>query len=140
MELPNAASSDTLAAIRAAIPCASRRAVQAAQCLIDRLHAATPGDPALLAEAYLVLGQAHAARREGREAAAAAAQARERFVASGDQAALARCDLVAGEAATAEGRYDEALRLLKAARAAASQAGDRHGQAEAALGGGASCR
>ncbi len=80
------------------------------------------------------MGQAHAARRSGREAAAAAARAREGFAAAGDLAGLARCDLVAGEAATAEGRYTEALHLLEAARLSARQAGDHLSQAQAVLG------
>jgi CHAT domain-containing protein/tetratricopeptide (TPR) repeat protein len=124
-----------LAAIRSAIPRFPSAVVQAAQALVNLLD--VPGTSASawhVAEAHLVLGQAHAARRSGCEAAAAASHARARFAALGDLAGLARCDLVAGEAAIAEGRYDEALRLLETARLAARQAGDHLSQAQAALG------
>ncbi|MDQ1301461.1 MAG: hypothetical protein QG637_1383, partial [Chloroflexota bacterium] len=102
--------SGALAAIRSAIPRFSLAAAQAAQALVDLL--AAPGASASagrMAEAYLDLGQAHAARRAGREAAAAAARAREGFAVAGDLTNLARCELVAGEAALAEGRYAAAL-------------------------------
>jgi tetratricopeptide (TPR) repeat protein len=124
-----------LAAIRSAIPRFSLAAVQAAQSLVNLLD--VPGTSASawhVADAYLLLSQAHAARRAGREAAAAAACARARFAGCGDLADLARCDLAAGEAATAEGRYTEALRLLEAARLSAQQTGDHLSQAQAALG------
>lgn len=124
-----------IAALRSALPRFSLAATQAAAGLVVLLSAdCTPHPSALLAEAYLTVGQAHALRRAGRDADAAAAQARTNFAAVGDAVGLIRCDLVAGEAAIALGRYDEARRLLAVVAEAAARFGDRRSQAQAILG------
>ena len=128
--LPPNSSHSVLQRPRGAI---SRCSLLALRVLHVLLVAANALDNPLQAEIWLTVAQAHALRREGREAAAAADAARSRFTALGDAASVARCDLAAGVAAMAMGRYTKSATLLESARAACMLLCDRTGQAEAAL-------